>query len=124
MFADLFSEFAQSGVPGASVMVLREGKILHSESFGLANVEQETPCSAQTNFRLASLTKQFTAMAILILMERKEVSLDERLTDFFPEFPMYGEKISVRQLLSHMSGLLDYEDLIPVGTTLPVHDAD
>src|SRR5215471_10090554 len=119
MFADLFSEFAQSGVPGASVMVLREGKILHAESFGLANLEQETPCTAQTNFRLASLTKQFTAMAILLLFERKELSLDERLTDFFSECPLSWEKITVRHLLSHTSGLLDYEDLIPAGATLP-----
>ena len=124
MFADLFSEFAQSAVPGASLMVLREGKILHSESFGLANLEQETPCSAHTNFRLASLTKQFTAMAILILMDRKQLSLDERLTDLFSECPSCWERISLRHLLSHTSGLLDYEDLIPAGTTLPVRDAD
>lgn len=124
MLADLFSEFAQTGVPGASVMVLREGNILHAESFGLANVEQQTPCTEQTNFRLASLTKQFTAMAILLLVERKDLSLDEHLPDFFPECPSSWEKITVRQLLSHTSGLLDYEDLIPAGTTLPVRDAD
>lgn len=124
MFADLFSEFAQTGGPGASAMVLRQGKILYAESFGLADVEQNTPCTAQTNFRLASLTKQFTAMAILLLMERKELSLDEHLTDFFSEYPSSWEKITVRQLLSHTSGLLDYEDLIPSGTTLPARDAD
>jgi CubicO group peptidase (beta-lactamase class C family) len=124
MLKELFREFSQTGVPGASVIVVREGQILHAENFGLANVEQGTPCTALTNFRLASLTKQFTAMSILILMERRELSLDERLTDFFPEYPACGEKITVRNLLSHTSGLLDYEDLIPVGTTLPLLDAD
>jgi CubicO group peptidase (beta-lactamase class C family) len=121
---ELFSEFADPGAPGASVLVLSEGRMVHGESFGLANVEEGTPCSAETNFRLASLTKQFTAMAILILMERKELSLDECLVDFFAESPSYGEKITVRHLLSHTSGVLDYEDLIPAGTTLPLRDAD
>ena len=124
MFEGLFSEFTQPGVPGASGLVLREGKVLYAQSFGLADLEHGVPCTTQTNFRLASLTKQFTAMAILILMERKELSLDERLTDFFPEYPSCGEKVTVRHLLTHTSGLLDYEELIPSGTALPVRDVD
>ena len=79
---------------------------------------------ANTNFRLASVTKQFTAMAVLILAERKRLSFDERLTDFFPEFPAYGQQITLRHLLTHTSGLIDYEDVIPKGTELPVLDRD
>jgi CubicO group peptidase (beta-lactamase class C family) len=63
-------------------------------------------------------------MAVLILAERKQLSLDERLTDVFPEFPAYGRQITLRHLLTHTSGLIDYEDIIPKGTTLPVLDRD
>jgi len=61
-------------------------------------------------------------MAVMMLVEKKKLLLDDRLTNFFPEFLDYGKQISVRQLLTHTSGLLDYEDLIPQGTTIPVLD--
>jgi CubicO group peptidase (beta-lactamase class C family) len=120
----LFADFNQSNSPGASVMVIRDGKILFAKGYGMANTEKKIRCDTNTNFRLASVSKQFTAMAVMILAERKTLSLDERLTDFFPEFPAYGKQITVRHLLTHTSGLLDYEDLIPPGTTLPVLDQD
>src|SRR5438093_6023639 len=63
-------------------------------------------------------------MAIMILAERRKLSLDETLTDFFPEFPSYGKGITVRHLLSHTAGLVDYEDVIPKGTEIPVLDRD
>ena len=77
-----------------------------------------------TNYRLASVTKQFTAMAILILAERKRLSLDDDLTKFFPDYPAYGKQITVRHLLTHTSGLRAYEDLIPDGRTAQVKDLD
>ena len=120
----LFQDFNQPASPGASVMVIHRGKVLVAKGYGLANLEDKTPCSADTNYRLASVTKQFTALAVLILAERKKLSLDERLTDFFPEFPPCGRQITLRQLLNHTSGLLDYEDLIPKGTEIPVLDRD
>jgi CubicO group peptidase (beta-lactamase class C family) len=90
----------------------------------MADVEAKVPCSTNTNFRLASVTKQFTAMGIMILADRKKLSLEETLPDFFPEFPDYGRKITLRHLLTHTSGLIDYEDVIPAGTTIPVLDRD
>jgi len=120
----LFKDFNQPGSPGASVMIIQNGKVVLAKGYGLANVEQRIPCSPDTNFRLASVTKQFTAMSVLILAQRRQLSLDECLTDFFPEFPAYGRQITVRHLLTHVSGLLDYEDLIPKGTQLPVLDRD
>jgi len=120
----LFGKFAQPDAPGASVMVIHHGQPVFARGYGLADLETRVPCSTNTNFRLASVTKQFTAMAIMILAERKELSLDERLTDLFPEFPACGSGITVRQLLTHTSGLPDYEGLIPTGTTLPVLDRD
>src|SRR5437870_3188102 len=108
----LFETYSRPDSPGASVMVIHNGKIVAAKGYGLANLETKTPCGTNTNFRLASVTKQFTAMAVLILADQGKLKLDERLTDFFPEFPAYGKQITVHQLLTHTSGLLDYEDLI------------
>ena len=120
----LFQDFNQPGAPGASVMVIKRGKVVLAKGYGLANLEEKVPCGTNTNFRLASVTKQFTAMAVMMLAERKQLSLDERLTDFFPEFPAYGNQITLRHLLTHTSGLIDYEDVIPKGTEIPVLDRD
>ena len=118
----LFRDYAQPDVPGASVVIIQDGKVLLGKSYGLANCEEKIPSAPDTNYRLASVTKQFTAMAIMILADRKQLSLEAPITDFFPEFPAYGKAITIRHLLNHTSGLLDYEDLIPQGTVLPVVD--
>jgi CubicO group peptidase (beta-lactamase class C family) len=120
----LFREYDRPNTPGASVMILQHGKVLFAKGYGLADVEARIPCATNTNFRLASVTKQFTAMAVMLLAERKKLSLEETLPDFFPEFPEYGRHITVRHLLTHTSGLIDYEDIIPPGTTIPVLDRD
>ena len=120
----LFQDFNHAGSPGASVLVIKRGKVVLAKSYGMANVEERIPCGTNTNFRLASVTKQLTAMAVMILAERGKLSLNERLTDCFPEFPAYGNQITLRHLLTHTSGLIDYEDVIPKGTTLPVLDRD
>jgi len=120
----LFANFAHPNAPGASVMVIHHGKPVFAKGYGLANLDTKTPCTTNTNFRLASVTKQFTAMAVMMLVERKQLTLDEPLGAFFPEFPAYGKSITVRQLLTHTSGLVDYEAAIPDGTTIPVLDRD
>ena len=120
----LFANFDHPNAPGATVMVIRDGKPIFAKGYGLANLDTKSPCTTNTNFRLASVTKQFTAMAIMMLAERNQLSLGETLPAFFPEFPAYGQAITVRHLLTHTSGLIDYEDVIPEGTTLPVLDQD
>ena len=70
------------------------------------------PIDAQTNFRLASFTKQFTAACIMLLVHDGKLRYDDHLTDIFPEFPAYGKAITVRNLLNHTSGLPDYEDIL------------
>lgn len=119
----IFREYAQRGAPGASVMVIRDGKVLFKKAYGLANLEEKTPCATDTNYRLASITKQFTAAAVMLLVERKKLSYDSTLSDLFPGFPVYGRQITVRHLLNHTSGLTDYEDLITKETTAPLKDA-
>ncbi|MDB6021262.1 MAG: Beta-lactamase [Pedosphaera sp.] len=122
MIDELFREYSRSGAPGASVLVVKNGKVLLEKSYGLADLEKKVPIAPDTSFRLASVTKQFTAMAIMQLADAGKLSFDDPITKFFPEFPDYGKQITIRHLLNHTSGLLDYEDLIPKGTTIPVLD--
>jgi CubicO group peptidase (beta-lactamase class C family) len=120
----MFRDFDWANSPGAAVIVIKEGKPLFAESYGLADLEKKIPCTTNTNFRLASVTKQFTAMAVLILAEQGKLSLDDHLPNFFPEFPAYGQTITLHHLLTHTSGLPDYEDHIPDRTTIPLSDRD
>jgi CubicO group peptidase (beta-lactamase class C family) len=114
----------EGSVPGASVAVVRDGRVIFRRSFGLADVEAGTAATPSTNYRLASVTKQFTATAILLLAQKKKLSLDAPLTSFFPEFPAYGAAITVEHLLTHTSGLADYEDFMPEGLSIPLKDWD
>ncbi len=118
----LFRDFT-GNAPGASVLVLRDGKVVLKKSYGLAELETNRKASPLTNYRLASVTKQFTATCVLMLAERGRLSLDDPLTKFFPDFPAYGRDIHVRHLMSHTSGAPAYEDLLPEGSE-PVLDAD
>lgn len=116
---------AYSGsAPGASVLVVRDGRAIVRASYGLADVEAQTPVTPQTNFRLASVSKQFTARAIEILAVRGALSLDDPVTRFLPSLPAYAQQITIRQMLTHTSGLPDYEDLIPNEQTAQVNDRD
>jgi CubicO group peptidase (beta-lactamase class C family) len=119
-----FAEFDRPGAPGLALMVIEDGKPSVVRAFGLANLETGAHCRPDTTFRLASLSKAFTAMAIMILAEKRLLSLDDKLPRFFPNFPHYGNEITVRQLLTHTSGLFDYEDLISAGTTAQLRDRD
>ncbi len=111
-------------VPGAAVMVIQHGQPILTKSYGLADVEHKIPVTDSTNFRLASLTKQFTAMSVMILKERGKLDYNMNLCQIFPEFPVYGKQITIRNLLQHTSGLIDYEDLIPDSATAQVLDRD
>jgi len=96
--------------PGLSVIVLKNGETVFVGTYGLANLETRTVITPNTDFRLASFTKQFTAMCIM-LVDDGELSYDDTLTKIFPDFPAYGSAITVRMLLTHTSGLKDYEDI-------------
>ena len=103
----LFAEYAGDGSPGAAVIVIREGSILHSAGYGLADLESGLPLSPTTPVRLGSLGKAFTAMAIVLLEEQGELSYDDPATRWVPELARF-EGITVRHLLNHTSGLPDY----------------
>ena len=110
-----------TAIPGAAIMVLRSGQTVFEHGYGVTDLKTLHKIDGHTNFRLASVTKQFTAMAIMLLVHDGKLRYDERLTDIFPDFPGYGRAITVRNLLNHTSGLRDYEDLMPpLDPNLPV----
>ena len=111
-------------VPGASVLVIRDGVVVFRRAYGMADLLRRVPASPATNYRLASMTKQFTAAAVLMLAEQRRLSLDDPIRNWLPTLPAAARAVTIRQLLTHTSGLIDYEDLIPAGTTEQVHDAD
>lgn len=121
---DTLFQAYQDDLPGAAFMVIHKGKVIDERYYGLADLDNEMKVSRTTNFRLASVSKQFTAMAILQLMDRGKLNFSTRLTEVFPEFPEYAEQITYGQLLHHTSGLISYEDLIPDSATVPVKDKD
>ncbi|PXV59570.1 CubicO group peptidase, beta-lactamase class C family [Dyella jiangningensis] len=114
----------QGDVPGASLLVIKDGKPLVERGYGYAHLETHEAATPQTNYRLASVSKQFTAAAILLLAERGKLSLDDHVRHWLPELPAAHEQITIRQLLSHGGGLIDYEDLMPADQTAQISDAD
>jgi len=105
----------RTSVPGASVLVIYKDVPIIRRSYGFANIEEQTHVTSVTNFRIASLTKQFTAAAILLLAEEKNrrLQLDDRIREkWLPTLPEATSAITIRHLLTHTSGLIDYEDVI------------
>lgn len=93
--------------PGAAILVAKEGKVIFRRGYGLANVEHRAQITPDTVFRIASMTKQFTAVAILMLMEQGRLSLDDGVAKYLPDYPE-GRRITIRHLLTHTSGIWDY----------------
>lgn len=109
----LFAAINSSKAPGAAVLVLKDGHKMFERGYGVTDLRTLRRIDEHTNFRLASVTKQFTAMAIMLLVHDGKLSYDTCLADIFPGFPAYGKAITIRNLLNHSSGLLDYENLMP-----------
>jgi len=99
--------------PSASFIVIKDGKIKECQSFGYADLENKILANCETNYRLASVTKQFTAMGILILINQGKLDYNTKLTEVIPEFPEYGKEITIKNLMSHRSGLQPYNKLYP-----------
>ncbi len=108
----LFTAFAEPGAPGAAVVVARGDSIVFARGYGLADVEHGIGVTPSTSFRLASVTKQFTAAAILTLVEAGKLRLDDRVGDVLDDVPVYARDVRVRHLLAHTSGIPDYEVLL------------
>jgi D-alanyl-D-alanine carboxypeptidase len=98
---------AQSGVPSASIAVVREGKIVYLKAYGSARLEPQTPATSNMRYSIGSISKQFTAAAMLLLQEQGKLSLDDKVGKFIPDLTRANE-VTIRQLLSHTSGYQDY----------------
>jgi len=121
---DIMSAYQSSDKPGASVLVFKDDKIVFKKGYGVSNVSTQEKITQNTNFRLASVTKQFTAMSILLLVQKGRLKLEDPLKKYFPSFPVYGKDIKINHLLTHTSGLMDYEDLIPPKQVMQLHDTN
>jgi CubicO group peptidase (beta-lactamase class C family) len=108
----LFSKFASAHDPGCAALVIKHGRPVFRKGYGVVDLRTLENIGRETNFRLASLTKQFTAMSVMLLVHDGKLHYEDRLTDVFPDFPAYGNTITIRQLLHHASGLVDYEDIM------------
>jgi CubicO group peptidase (beta-lactamase class C family) len=108
----IFSAVTQPQAPGLAAMVRQDGSTIYAKGFGVRDLRTGANIDTRTNFRLASFTKQFTALAIMLLVHDKKLRYEETLTDIFPEFPAYAGNITIRNLLDHTGGLPDYEDLM------------
>lgn len=98
------SEF-KAQEPGGVVLVAEKGKIIYKKAFGMANLELDVPMKEEMVFNIASITKQFTAVAVLQLMEQGKLSLQDEITKYLPDYPTNGQKITVENLLTHTAGI-------------------
>jgi CubicO group peptidase (beta-lactamase class C family) len=102
------AEMERQHIPGLALLVTRDGKVVRSEGFGLANVEVQVPVKPETIFQSGSVGKQFTATAVMMLVEAGKIGLNDPLTKYFPEAPPSWKNVTVRELLSHTGGFGDY----------------
>jgi CubicO group peptidase (beta-lactamase class C family) len=108
----VFSGVTSPDAPGLAALVRINGQIVFERGYGVRDLRSKAKIDGHTNFRLASFTKQFTAMAIMLLVHDGKLRYEETLTELLPDFPAYGKTVTVRNLLNHSSGLPDYEDLM------------
>ncbi|MDW5285492.1 serine hydrolase domain-containing protein [Alteromonas macleodii] len=111
-FDRLFHQFDDINKPGASVAVLQDGEIIFSKGYGSANLEYDIPVTPETMFHVASVSKQFTVFAILLLAEEGKLNFDDDIRQYIPEVPDFGYTITLRHLASHTSGMRDQWNLL------------
>lgn len=105
----LMSSIYKSGYPGAAIAVIKDGSVVFKRGYGVADLKSHMPITPSTNFNICSMTKQFTAYAILQLHREGTLSLDDKLSRFFPDFtPTVASIVSVRHLLTHSSGIMEH----------------
>lgn len=106
----LLEQFPPNG-PGATFLIAKDGNVIYSKSFGLSNLELNTKMRTENVFEIGSMTKQFTAVSILMLVEQGKISLTDEITKFIPDYPINGQKITVHHLLNHTSGIKSYTSI-------------
>jgi len=107
----LLQEKYPPNAPGATFLISKNGNIIYKKAFGLANLELNVPMQIENVFEIGSMTKQFTAVSILMLVEQGKVSLDDEITKYISDYPTHGKKITIHHLLNHTSGIKSYTTL-------------
>ena len=110
-FDKILSEQFKTDEPGVTALVSRNGQIIYKKAFGMANLELNTPMQMDNVFWVASIGKQFTAVAILQLMEQGKLNLQDEITKFIPDYPTQGNKITIEHLLTHTSGIHNFSGM-------------
>jgi CubicO group peptidase (beta-lactamase class C family) len=108
----LFSEWDKPDAPGCALAVIQNGEIIYQHGYGMANLEYDIPISTNSVFDIASNSKQFTAMCIVLLSRQNLLTLDDEIQKYIPEIPQQNNPITIRHLIYHTSGLRDYLDLM------------
>jgi CubicO group peptidase (beta-lactamase class C family) len=104
------AEMQRQHIPGLALLVARDGNIIRAQGFGVSNLEHQVPVKPETLFQSGSMGKQFTATAIMMLVEEGKIRLDDPITKYLKDAPASWDSVSVRQLLSHTAGFTDYPD--------------
>ncbi|RLD27476.1 MAG: serine hydrolase [Bacteroidetes bacterium] len=104
----LLNEKYPADQPGATVLVAKDGNVIYREAFGSANLELDIAMKPENVFEIGSITKQFTSVSILMLMEQGKLSLQDEITQYLPDYPTRGKKITIHSLLNHTSGIKSY----------------
>jgi CubicO group peptidase (beta-lactamase class C family) len=102
------AEMTKQHIPGLALLVTRDGQIVRAQGYGLANVELQVPVKPETIFQSGSVGKQFTATAVMMLVEEGKIGLEDPLTKYFPDAPATWNQVTIRELLSHTAGFTDY----------------
>ena len=105
------NEVATKHLAAVSVAVVRDGKVVLARGYGLANLETKTPATAETVYEIGSITKQFTATAIMMLVEQGKIGLDDPVSKHYKEAPAAWSKVTIRNLLNHTSGIKGYTEV-------------
>ncbi|MEE2792334.1 MAG: serine hydrolase domain-containing protein [Acidobacteriota bacterium] len=109
---EVFARWDKPDTPGCAVAVIQGGHIVYSQGYGIANLEYNIPITPTTAFHVASLSKQFTALAVALLVADREISWDDDIRRYVSEVPNFGNRITLRQLATHTSGLRDQWSLL------------
>nr|MCU0366897.1 beta-lactamase family protein [Bacteroidales bacterium] len=107
----MLSEKFRQGETGCAALVAKDGQIIYKKAFGMADLELNVPMQPDMVFRIGSITKQFTAVAILQLMEQGKLSLQDDITKYIPDYPTHGYNITIEHLLTHTSGIKSYTNV-------------
>jgi CubicO group peptidase (beta-lactamase class C family) len=119
----ILSNQFKSNETGVSALVAKDGKVLYRKAFGKANLELDVHMTSENVFEVGSITKQFTSVAILMLLEEGKLSLEDDITKFIPEYPTKGKKITVHHLLTHTSGIKSYTSMQSFGEVMMIDES-